>query len=79
MDFWDNDSATSHRLVVGSYGRGTAIAISDIDVVVELPWSEYSRFNNYAENGQAALLQLLPVHLRVELKAYNQKRGKTTE
>lgn len=57
LDFWDSDSDTSHRLVVGSYGRGTAIATSDIDVVVELPWSEYTRFNNYTEKGQSALLQ----------------------
>ena len=57
LDFWDSDSDTTHFLVVGSYGRGTAIATSDIDVVVELPWGEFSRFDNYSGNGQSALLQ----------------------
>ncbi len=56
-DYWGSDSETEHSLVVGSYGRGTAIRTSDIDIIVELPWSEYSRFNNYSGNGQSALLQ----------------------
>ncbi len=55
--FWNSESDTLHSLIVGSYGRHTAIKTSDIDLIVELPWSEYSRFNNYAWNGQSALLQ----------------------
>ena len=57
IDYWDSTSETDHCLVVGSYGRGTAIKASDIDVVIELPWSEYSRFNDYTWNGQSSFLQ----------------------
>lgn len=57
LDYWDSDSESQHCLVVGSYGRRTAIQTSDIDVVVELPWGEYTRFNNYSANKQSALLQ----------------------
>ena len=56
-DFWSTESETSHSFYVGSYGRGTAIYTSDIDIVVELPWSEYTKYNNYIGNGQSALLQ----------------------
>lgn len=56
-DYWNSDSETEHRLIVGSYGRGTAIEASDIDVVIELPLSEYDRFNDYTWNGQSSFLQ----------------------
>lgn len=56
-DYWGSSSETAHSLVVGSYGRGTAIRTSDIDIIVELPWSEYYRFDKYTWNGQSALLQ----------------------
>lgn len=36
-EFWDSTSETAHSLYVGSYGRGTAIDTSDIDMLVELP------------------------------------------
>ena len=36
VDFWDSNSETSHSLYVGSYGRGTCIYTSDIDIIVEL-------------------------------------------
>ena len=51
----DNDSL--HGLYVGSYGRGTAINTSDIDILFILPYEEYVRFNRYLTNGQSALLQ----------------------
>lgn len=57
QDFWGSDSETLHSIYVGSYGRGTAIYTSDIDIVVELPWTEYTKYNNYIGNGQSALLQ----------------------
>ena len=47
-DFWNTDSETTHYMVVGSYGRHTAIKTRDIDLLVELPWSEYTRYNNYS-------------------------------
>ena len=56
-DFWFTDSETSHSFYVNSYGLGTAIYTSDIDIVVELPWSEYTKYDNYTGNGQSALLQ----------------------
>ena len=56
-DFWNTESDTSHSLYVGSYGRGTAIHVSDIDILFRLPYSIYEQYNGYAENGQSALLQ----------------------
>lgn len=58
-DFWNTDSEVQHSFYVGSYGRGTAIYTSDIDIVVELPWSEFTKYDNYSGNGQSALLQVV--------------------
>lgn len=63
-DFWATESETSHSFYVGSYGRGTAIYTSDIDIVVELPWSEYTKYDNYIGNGQSALLQAVKSSLQ---------------
>ena len=57
QDFWNSNSATIHSSYVGSYGRGTCIYTSDVDIIVELPWSEYSKYDDYYGNGQSALLQ----------------------
>ncbi len=57
-DFWNTTSDTSHSLYVGSYGRKTAIqGFSDLDMVFELPSDMYFKYDNYAGNGQSALLQ----------------------
>ena len=56
-EFWNSTSETAHSLYVGSYGRGTAIDTSDIDILVELPKSEYDRYDIYKGNGQSRLLQ----------------------
>ena len=56
-EFWDSTSDTAHSLYVGSYGRGTAIDTSDIDILLELPKSEYNRYDYYKGNGQSRLLQ----------------------
>lgn len=57
-DFWSTTSETSHSLYVGSYGRNTAISgFSDLDMLMQLPYSDYERYNNYSGNGQSALLQ----------------------
>lgn len=57
-DFWDTTSEKSHSLYVGSYGRNTAIdGISDIDMVFELPYDLYLRYDGYTGNGQSSLLQ----------------------
>ena len=59
VEFWNSDSEIAHSLYVGSYGRGTAINTSDIDVLVELPKNEYERFDKMKGNGQSRLLQAL--------------------
>lgn len=56
-EFWGTDSDTAHSRYVGSYGRGTAIDTSDIDILVELPRSEYERYDAHKGNGQSRLLQ----------------------
>lgn len=56
-DFRDIDSENLYSLYVGSYGRGTDIHVSDIDMIVELPYSIYQKYNKYVGNGQSALIQ----------------------
>ena len=57
-DFWNTESDTSHSLYVGSYGRNTAIqGISDLDMIFQLPFNLYQKYNGYSGNGQSALLQ----------------------
>jgi len=57
LDFWNTSSETNNSLYVGSYGRGTEIFTSDIDIIVQLPFDKYTKYNNYLSNGQSALLQ----------------------
>ena len=57
-DFWATTSDTAHSLYAGSYGRNTATSgLSDMDMLFQMPYSEYVRYNNYVGNGQSALLQ----------------------
>ncbi len=56
-EFWGVNSEIAHSFYVGSYGRGTAIDTSDIDILVEIPRSEYERYDVYKGNGQSRLLQ----------------------
>lgn len=71
QDFWNSDSVVSHSWYVGSYGRGTSIYTSDIDIVVEIPWTEYERYDNYLYNGQSSLLATLRNSL---LKTYSSSK-----
>ena len=57
--FWDSESETAHSRYVGSYGRGTAIDTSDIDILVELPRAKYEQYDARKGNGQSQLLQAL--------------------
>lgn len=57
IDYWETSSDSAHSLYVGSYGRDTEIFTSDIDMLVQLPYSTYEKFNAYSTNGQSALLQ----------------------
>lgn len=56
-NFWEINSNTQNSFYVGSYGRGTAINTSDVDILVELPESEYLRYDIVKGNGQSRLLQ----------------------
>lgn len=56
-DYWFSSSNVSHSLYVGSYGRDTEILTSDIDMLIQLPYETYKKFNSYASNGPSALLQ----------------------
>lgn len=71
--YWDNESDTQHSMLVGSYGRGTAIDISDVDLLVELPASQKERFSNYLSNGQSALLNDIKAKLKQEYPTSNIK------
>ena len=57
IDYWGSSSSDLHSLYVGSYGRDTEIFASDIDMLVQLPYSVYERFDKYIINGQSELLQ----------------------
>ncbi|MEA4981520.1 MAG: nucleotidyltransferase domain-containing protein [Paludibacter sp.] len=57
LEYYNSESETLHSLYVGSYGRGTAIHVSDIDILFILPVSVYNQYNAYTYNGQSALLQ----------------------
>ena len=58
-DFRGIDNDTINSLYVGSYGRGTAIHVSDIDMLYILPWSYYNKYDSYKNNGQSILLQAI--------------------
>jgi predicted nucleotidyltransferase len=57
QEFWNSQSETQNSLYVGSYGRGTAIGTSDLDILIELPKDEYNRYDFARGNGQSRLLQ----------------------
>lgn len=57
-DYWTTTSEEAHSLYVGSYGRNSAIqGFSDLDMIFQLPYAVYERYNAYGGNGQSALLQ----------------------
>ncbi len=75
--FWNSQSDTQNSLYVGSYGRGTAIDDSDIDILVELPKDEYYRYDSILGNGQSRLLQavkraILEIYPRSDIRADGQ-------
>ena len=76
-EFWNSQSETQNSLYVGSYGRGTAINTSDLDVLVELPQDKYSGYDLVKGNGQSRLLQavrnaILTSYPRSEVRADGQ-------
>jgi hypothetical protein len=72
-DFWASDSDTNHSLYVGSYGRDTDIHVSDIDMLMRLPYEYYKTYDEYEGNGQSALLQAVKSSLQ---KTYSTTRLK---
>lgn len=63
-DFWATESEMAHSLYTGSYGRNTAIqGFSDLDMLFQLPYSEYAKYDGYSTNGQSALLQAVRASL----------------
>ncbi|MDC1068899.1 nucleotidyltransferase domain-containing protein [Candidatus Kapabacteria bacterium] len=57
LDYWDSTSETNHSLYVGSYGRGTKVYTSDIDIIVWVPWDVKSRFDKRTGNVQSQFIQ----------------------
>lgn len=60
LDFWEIESETQHSWYAGSYGRGTAISTSDIDILVELSadlQKQYWAATLFGQNGPSQLLQ----------------------
>ncbi|MGQ9779131.1 MAG: SMODS domain-containing nucleotidyltransferase [Bacillota bacterium] len=74
-DFWNSESETSHSLYAGSYGRGTAIHVSDIDVLFQLPYEKYQQYDSYRGNGQSALLQEVKNSIEKTYKSYMRADG----
>lgn len=62
-EFWHINNNKLHSFYVGSYGRGTAIKSSDIDILLELPEDEYNRFDRMKGNGQSRLIQAVKNNL----------------
>ena len=58
-DFLSNIDSPILGIYVGSYGRNTAIDLSDVDILISLPWSVYFKYDNYWSNGQSSLLQAI--------------------
>jgi len=76
-EFRNINNDTDYSLQVGSYGRGTAVDTSDIDILVELPEAEYNRFDHQKGNGQSRLLQavrsaILATYPRTDVRADGQ-------
>lgn len=57
IEYYGHESEILNSFYVGSYGRGTEISTSDIDVIIVLPYNTYGKFNKYLSNGQSSLLQ----------------------
>lgn len=71
--YYDED--TDGTIIVGSVGRLTAITkTSDYDVLYVLPNAVFTRFDNYSDNGQSALLQEIKAVVK-ETYSSTQVRG----
>lgn len=71
QEFWSSASDTLHSFYVGSYGRGTAVSTSDIDILIEIPKAEYNRYDNVYGNGQSRFLQAVKSSIQVSFPRSN--------
>ena len=76
-EFWYINNDRQNSIYVGSYGRGTAVDTSDIDILMTLPENQYSQYNTAAGNGQSRLLQavrnsILSAYPRSDVRADGQ-------
>ncbi|HHE64683.1 MAG TPA: hypothetical protein ENL09_01525 [Bacteroidetes bacterium] len=56
--YYDFSYDGSTKLLVGSYGKNTAIAPpTDIDILFIMPYEVFDRYDSYSGNGQSQLLQ----------------------
>ncbi|QSS98752.1 nucleotidyltransferase [Pontibacillus sp. ALD_SL1] len=78
-DFWDSESSTAHSFYSGSYGRGTDIFVSDIDLLMQLPYEFYKKYNNYVGNGQSSLLQEVKNSIEKTYKSYKRADGQVVK
>lgn len=74
-DFFESASETANSLYVGSYGRGTDIHVSDIDMLAILPYAKYKQYDEYSGNGQSALLQEVKKSIEKTYKSYMRADG----
>lgn len=74
-DFWATESDTAHSLYVGSYGRDTDIHVSDIDMLMQLPYSVYKQYDEYTGNGQSSLLQAVKTSVEKTYNSYMRADG----
>ncbi|MDX8495908.1 hypothetical protein RFN29_30655 [Mesorhizobium sp. VK22B] len=57
-EYWEKEGEDDNRLMVGSWGKNTAIRPPyDVDMFFVLPAEDYYRFDAYTGNKQSALLQ----------------------
>lgn len=78
-DFWASESENDHSFYSGSYGRGTEIFLSDIDLLMVLPYETYKRYNSYSGNGQSALLQEVKESIEKTYKSYKRADGQVVK
>lgn len=74
---WGISSDTAHSFYVGSYGRGTAVVGSDLDILAEVPdtyhvWSAASTYNPQSRLLQVVRQAVMQTYSRSEVKGDGQ-------
>ncbi len=63
-DFYSLDSETAHSVYLGSYGRGTAIDVDDIDMLFVLPPELFAKYSTPEYQGQTPLREAVKESVR---------------